>query len=70
MNATKKDKQQLESLRVAQLELVSGNTSGNVFVQLSPGAVFFHTDRQNAKEKIRNDISKLEQNSETIRRDN
>ena len=65
MNATKKEKEELESLKVAQLELVSGNTSGNVFVQLSPGAVFFHTDRQNAKRKVRDDISNFQRKSET-----
>lgn len=35
----------LDALRVAQTELVSGDTSGQVFLQLSPGAAMFRTDR-------------------------
>lgn len=35
----------VEELRVAQQELTSGSTRGEVFLQLSPGAVAFLTDR-------------------------
>jgi hypothetical protein len=34
-----------EELRVADQELLSGNTRGKVFLQLSKGAVAFLTDR-------------------------
>lgn len=37
--------QSLEVLRVASQELSSGNQSGQVFLQLSPGAVAFALDR-------------------------
>lgn len=37
--------QSLEVLRVAQQELSSGNQKGQVFLQLSPGAVAFQIDR-------------------------
>jgi hypothetical protein len=46
----------LEALRVAQAELSSGDTSGNVFVQLSPGAAMFLTDRSVAQEKVASEI--------------
>jgi hypothetical protein len=38
-------KPSIEELRVSQQELSSGNTKGQVFVQLSKGAVAFLTDR-------------------------
>ena len=37
--------QSLDILRVAQQELSSGNQSGQVFVQLSPGAVALAVER-------------------------
>jgi hypothetical protein len=42
----------LEALRVAQAELVSGNTNGSVYLQASPGAAAFLTDRTVAIEVI------------------
>lgn len=48
----------LTALRVAQSELVSGNTSGQVFVQLSPGAAMFRTDRTVAQDMV---ASKIQQ---------
>ena len=42
----------ISELRVAQSELVSGNTSGKVFVRLSEGAVAFLTDRPKAQEQV------------------
>lgn len=42
----------ISALRVAQAELISGNTSGKVFIRLSPGSVAFLTDRPKAQEKI------------------
>jgi hypothetical protein len=43
-------------LRVAQSELVSGDTSGKVFMRLSPGSVAFLTDRDKAKQKLASQI--------------
>jgi hypothetical protein len=43
---------EIAALRVAQSELSSGNTSGNVYIRLSEGAVAFLTTRSNAKEEI------------------
>ena len=40
-----KELSRLEALRVAQGELCSGDTTGSVYVQLSPGAVLVQTDR-------------------------
>eukprot|EP00545_Synedropsis_sp_CCMP1620_P006560 CAMPEP_0119013410 /NCGR_PEP_ID=MMETSP1176-20130426/8438_1 /TAXON_ID=265551 /ORGANISM="Synedropsis recta cf, Strain CCMP1620" /LENGTH=73 /DNA_ID=CAMNT_0006966501 /DNA_START=67 /DNA_END=288 /DNA_ORIENTATION=- len=42
----------LEALRVAQGELCSGNMSGSVYMQLSPGAAAFLTDRTVAMESV------------------
>jgi hypothetical protein len=38
-------KTKLERLRVAQGELCSGDTTGSVYTQLSPGSAMFLTDR-------------------------
>jgi len=46
----------LEALRVAQTELCSGDTNGSVYVQLSPGAAMFLTDRSLAVEQVSKDI--------------
>ena len=50
------DTSRLEALRVAQAELSSGDTSGKVFVQLSPGSAMFLKDRSEAKEKVASEI--------------
>jgi len=42
----------LDELRVAQSELVSGNTSGKVFIRLSEGAVGHLTDRKKALAQV------------------
>ena len=42
----------VNELRVAQSELVSGNTNGQVFMRLSPGAVAFVTDRSDAQDRV------------------
>lgn len=59
----------LEQLRVAQGELCIGNTDGAVFVQLSPGAAMFLTDRAVALDqvsmKIRNTIDADHRNDDT-----
>jgi hypothetical protein len=47
---------QLEALRVAQAELLSGNTDGNVYIQVSPGAAMFLTDRTLAVNQVSNQI--------------
>jgi hypothetical protein len=46
----------LEALRVAQAELSSGDTSGSVFRQFSPGAAMFLTDRSVTQEKVASEI--------------
>ena len=46
--------QRLQALRVAQSELCSGDVSGNVYTQVSPGAAMFLTSREVAI----NDVTK------------
>lgn len=43
---------EISALRVAQGELISGDTSGKVYMRLSPGSVAFLTDRPQAQEKV------------------
>jgi hypothetical protein len=63
-NDNNKDKEEdqinrkISELRVAQAELVSGNTQGRVFMRLSPGAVAFVTDRKVAEERVASDLRK------------
>jgi hypothetical protein len=56
MSSTSDDKvppvDEIGPLRVAQSELVSGDTSGKVFLRASPGAVAFLTDRSQAQAQI------------------
>ena len=48
-----RDQQQtVQELRVADQELSAGDQTGPVFVQLSPGAVAFLTDRPIAQARI------------------
>ena len=54
-----KNEKLLEEYRVAQAELSSGNTNGNVYMQLSPGAGLFLTDRIIAVENISNRIRSI-----------
>ena len=42
----------IPTLRVAQSELVSGDTGGKVFMRLSEGGVAFLTDRSKAQEQV------------------
>ena len=49
----------LAALRVAQAELCSGNTNGAVYIQLSPGAAMFRTDRVVALEKVSKEVSQV-----------
>jgi hypothetical protein len=44
--------QDIESLRVADQELSSGNTAGRVFVRLSTGSVAFLTERPVAQARV------------------
>lgn len=53
------DAKRLEELRVAQAELSSGDTSGRVLVQSSPGAVFRVTERSATKETVASEIRQL-----------
>lgn len=53
------DSSRLEALRVAQAELSSGDTSGKVFLQPSPGAALFLTDRAVAKERVASEIRQI-----------
>jgi hypothetical protein len=54
------DSLRLEALRVAQAELSSGDTTtGKVFIQASPGAAMFLTDREAAKEKVAAEIRQI-----------
>jgi hypothetical protein len=50
---------QLEALRVAQAELLSGDTNGNVYIQASPGAAMILTDRTLAVTKVSDQIRSL-----------
>ena len=54
----------LTELRVSQQELQSGAQTGNVYVQYSPGAVAFLTERHVAEARLsrmmRNEIDKDE----------
>jgi hypothetical protein len=42
----------LEELRVAQAELVSGDTNGKVYLRLSESAVAYVTPRQDARARV------------------
>ena len=53
------DSLKLEALRVAQAELSSGDTTGKVFMQASPGAAMFLADRKVAKEKVAAEIRQI-----------
>lgn len=53
------DTSRLEALRVAQAELSGGDVSEKVFVQQSPGAAMFLTDRSVAKEKVASEIRQI-----------
>ena len=53
------DASRLEALRVAQAELSSGDTSGNVFVQLSPGSAMFLVARSAAQEEVASEIRQV-----------
>ncbi len=48
----------LEELRVAQAELSSGNTSGQVYHRLSPGAALLLSDRSLVQAKLAEQILK------------
>jgi hypothetical protein len=56
MTTSKTSEDHLEALRVAQAELLSGNTNGDVFLQASPGAAMFLTDRTLAVNHVTNQI--------------
>lgn len=47
---------ELDVLRVAQSELASGSTKGEVYLQASPGAVMFLTERSVAQVKVASQI--------------
>jgi hypothetical protein len=42
----------IETLRVADQELLSGNTTGRVFVRLSPGAAAILTERPTVQARV------------------
>jgi hypothetical protein len=50
----------LSELRVAQQELHSGQQSGRVFLQLSPGSVAFPLDRSVAQARVERRRQELE----------
>ena len=52
-------KTKLERLRVAQGELCSGDTTGSVYTQISPGAAMFLTDRVVALESVSKEIGNV-----------
>lgn len=54
-------KQQIQELAVAKSELTSGDTTGLVYVQPSPGAVFFVTSRMEALRGVDEKINRLKQ---------
>jgi len=65
MNSTRKldhssqnsdSKPDISTLRVAQSELVSGNTAGTVYMRLSPGSVAFPQDRSSVQKKLSTQI--------------
>ena len=49
----------LAELRVAKSELLTGNTNGNVYLQISPGAALILTDRSIAINQVSNHIQAL-----------
>lgn len=51
--------QQIQELTVAKSELISGDTSGLVYVRSSPGAAFFVTSRGKALEGVDSKIGEL-----------
>jgi hypothetical protein len=59
----KKNQQQiqkrLQELSVAKSELTTGDTSGLVYVRLSPGSVFVVTPRIDALRKVQHEIDDL-----------
>jgi hypothetical protein len=46
----------ISTLRVAQSELVSGDTNGKVYIRLSAGAVAFLNDRPKVQQKLSGQI--------------
>ncbi|KAL7463752.1 hypothetical protein ACHAXS_004103 [Conticribra weissflogii] len=52
---------QIQELKVAKSELTSGDTSGLVYKQSSPGAAFFVTPRWKAIEGVQKKINELDQ---------
>ena len=44
--------EKITTLRVAQAELSSGDTSGNVYMRLSPGSVAFLTNRSVVEARV------------------
>jgi hypothetical protein len=55
----------ITQLRVAQAELISGDTSGRVFCRLSPGAVAIQMDRTKLQDQVSVDLRRalLDQSS-------
>jgi hypothetical protein len=49
----------LAELRVAKSELLTGNTNGNVYLQVSPGAALVLTDRTVAINQVSHQIQAL-----------
>lgn len=50
--ATANNSRDISTLRVAQAELSSGDTTGKVYMRLSPGSVAFLKDRSDVKQKV------------------
>jgi hypothetical protein len=46
----------ISTLRVAQSELLGGDTSGKVYMRLSPGSVAFLKDRSEVKQRLSGQI--------------
>ena len=55
-NATQSLEGKITELRVAQSELVSGDTNGKVFLQMSKGAVGLLVDRSVAHAQVSTDL--------------
>jgi hypothetical protein len=59
------DDELIAQLRVAQGELISGDTSGRVFCRLSPGAAAIQMDRTKLQDQVAADLRRalLDQSS-------
>jgi len=67
MNSTMTESvESINTLRVAQSELSSGNTSGRVFLRLSDGAAAFAVDRSVAQDHVGADLRRALLNKSSL----